>query len=74
MMNGSNARGGNRRVGADSGRRGAGLGFSGNCICVKCGYTSSKKRAVPCKEEKCPQCGVVLLREGGYHHIKSGKA
>ena len=46
-------------------------GMSDRCICIKCGHTSIKKRGIPCMEEKCPTCGAVLLREGGYHHQKA---
>ena len=49
--------------------RGSGLkGGIGNCVCVKCGYSTPKKAGVPCMQEKCPQCGAVLLREGGRHY------
>ncbi len=50
---------------------GAGMGAGGYCVCVKCGYRAPKKQGVPCKEEKCPNCGAVLLREGGEHYIKA---
>jgi len=46
-------------------------GMSDHCICIKCSYTSIKKRGIPCMEEKCPTCGAVLLREGGYHYQKA---
>ena len=47
---------------------GGGFGSSGNCVCLKCGYVAPKERGVPCQEIKCPNCGVRLVREGGYHH------
>jgi hypothetical protein len=48
-------------------------GMKGYCICVKCGFKSNKKPGLPCMEEKCPQCGAVLLREGGDHHLSAVK-
>jgi len=45
-----------------------GMGSSGNCVCIKCGYTATKKPGVPCREERCPKCGTALLREGGAHY------
>ncbi|HDH57065.1 MAG: ferredoxin [Deltaproteobacteria bacterium] len=45
-----------------------GLGSGGNCICVKCNYKIPHRPGIPCREEKCPQCGGKMVREGGYHH------
>jgi len=47
---------------------GRGLGPEGYCICLRCGYRVPKQPGVPCSEMKCPNCGAVLVREGGYHH------
>lgn len=44
------------------------MGSGGNCVCMKCGYKAPHKRGIPCKEDRCPKCGAVLLREGSYHH------
>ncbi len=44
------------------------MGPVGHCICPKCGFRISHKRGVPCQDQKCPQCGVKLMREGSYHH------
>jgi len=44
------------------------MGSAGNCICPKCGHKTSHRRSVPCQEEKCPECGSKMLREGSYHH------
>ena len=51
-------------------RDGGGLGFGsgGACICPKCGITQEHRPGRPCKRERCPECGVALLREGGEHH------
>jgi len=40
----------------------------GYCICIKCNKRIAHTRGVPCRENKCPDCGKVMLREGGYHH------
>ena len=52
------------------GRTEGGLGFGahGACICPKCGQTQEHRPGRPCKRERCPDCGVALLREGGEHH------
>ncbi|MEN8153451.1 MAG: ferredoxin [Acidobacteriota bacterium] len=51
----------------------SGLGPSGNCACVKCGYSSPKEPRVPCMDRKCPDCGAVLFREGGSHYLSAMK-
>jgi len=43
------------------------MGRGGNCYCPKCNYTAPHKRGVPCQEERCPNCGTKLIREGSYH-------
>lgn len=45
-----------------------GMGPSGFCICPKCGYRKPHRAGVPCMEEKCPNCGARLVREGSFHH------
>lgn len=59
------------------GRRGGGMGMGGRgggatgfCICPKCGYRKAHGRGIPCQEERCPDCGGKLVREGSYHHEK----
>jgi len=44
------------------------MGPSGFCICPKCDYRKSHIAGRPCREEKCPQCGEKMVREGSYHH------
>ncbi len=41
----------------------AGRGPGGNCVCKKCGYTTSHERGVPCSSLKCPKCKIPLQRE-----------
>ncbi|MCG6963454.1 MAG: anaerobic ribonucleoside-triphosphate reductase [Acidobacteria bacterium] len=47
---------------------GAGMGAEGFCICPKCGHREVHRAGVPCLEERCPSCGVAMLREGSLHH------
>jgi len=44
------------------------MGADGNCICPKCGHRIAHARGVPCQDERCPECGAKMLREGSYHH------
>jgi len=44
------------------------MGPGGYCICPKCGKRVEHRRGTPCQEEKCPECGARMFREGGYHH------
>lgn len=50
------------------GFEGRGMGAAGFCICPKCGYRKPHQAGVRCMDERCPQCGSVLVREGSYHH------
>ncbi len=43
------------------------MGSGGYCYCPKCGYRAPHKRGIPCQEERCPECGAKLIREGSYH-------
>ena len=49
-------------------QEGRAMGRGGFCVCPKCGHKSAHQRGVPCQEEKCPDCGAKMLREGSYHH------
>ena len=44
------------------------MGQGGFCICLKCGRREPHQAGVPCKQTRCPACGVVMLREGSAHH------
>lgn len=46
----------------------AGLGRGGQCICPKCETTIPHQHGVPCQQERCPECGAKMLREGSEHH------
>lgn len=57
-----------------NGKRGGGYGCgrgaqgpSFNCICNKCGTKIPHTPGVPCREERCPKCGTVMVREGSPH-------
>ncbi len=67
---GRGRRGGGRGAGRQGSGAGAGGGYgpAGYCICLRCGYRVPKQPGVPCREMRCPNCGAVLVREGGYHH------
>ena len=44
------------------------MGEGGYCICPKCGERIAHQRGSPCQEERCPECGAKMLREGSYHN------
>ena len=44
------------------------LGAGGFCVCFNCGYRKEHEQGKPCMEEKCPNCGKVLMREGFKHY------
>ena len=63
--------GGGRGRGAGGGRGrmgGSGMGAGGFCVCAKCGRRIPHRQGVQCIEERCPECGVALVREGSQHH------
>jgi hypothetical protein len=41
-----------------------GLGAGGYCICPKCSEKIPHRAGAPCRDERCPKCGVAMLREG----------
>ncbi len=54
--------------GRGMGPGGGGMGGGGFCVCAKCGQRFPHRPGVPCLEERCPDCGVALVREGSAHH------
>ena len=44
------------------------MGPGGYCICPKCNKKTPHLRDTPCQEQRCPECGAKMLREGSYHH------
>ncbi|MDD1764005.1 MAG: hypothetical protein LUQ70_04760 [Methanobacteriaceae archaeon] len=42
------------------GRGGVGAGPPRVCKCNQCGYESPKTPGVPCRNDKCPECGGAL--------------
>jgi uncharacterized protein len=46
------------------GRRGRGMGVGAGpprvCKCQQCGYEAPKTPGVPCRNDKCPECGALL--------------
>ena len=38
------------------------------CICVHCNTRIPHERGIPCRENKCPNCGKIMFKEGSYHH------
>lgn len=39
---------------------GAGRGAPRVCKCIECGYEAPKTPGVPCRMEKCPECGAPM--------------
>jgi hypothetical protein len=66
-------RGFGRGACGDAGER---LGAGGFCVCPKCGQRVPHNAGIPCIKERCPSCGVALVREGSPHHqeIESRRA
>ena len=62
---GSGRGGGGGRGGSGAG---GGMGGGGFCICLKCGRRVPHQPGVPCLQERCPSCGVAMVREGSPHH------
>ena len=44
------------------------MGEGGYCICPKCEKQITHSQGIPCQDEKCPECGAKMIREGSYHH------
>jgi predicted RNA-binding Zn-ribbon protein involved in translation (DUF1610 family) len=39
------------------------------CICVHCNTRIPHERGIPCRQNKCPNCGKIMFKEGSYHHL-----
>ena len=48
--------------GSGQGNR-AGLGPTGKCVCPNCGFSASHQPGMPCSSQKCPKCGISMIRE-----------
>jgi predicted nucleic acid-binding Zn-ribbon protein len=46
------------------------MGPGGKCVCIRCGFEKPHQKGSPCREEKCPECGIRLFREGSPEHQK----
>lgn len=46
------------------------MGSGGRCVCPKCETRISHRDGVRCQDERCPECGAKMLREGSEHHQK----
>lgn len=44
------------------------VGTGGFCICPKCETRVPHRDGIRCLEERCPQCGAKMLREGSQHY------
>jgi hypothetical protein len=52
-----------RGQGGGKGRMGgSGLGIGGDCVCPQCGTKAPHERSMPCMQQKCPQCGTLMVR------------
>jgi hypothetical protein len=58
------------RPGPREAGRGAGMGAAGACICPSCGRRQAHQPGLPCIDERCPNCGTALVREGSPHHME----
>jgi len=44
------------------------MGEGGQCVCPKCEHQIPHRKGVRCQDERCPECGAKMLREGSEHH------
>lgn len=44
------------------------MGPGGNCVCPHCGGRPPHRRGTPCQNERCPECGAKMLREGSWDY------
>jgi hypothetical protein len=65
---GQGGRGQGQGGGSGGGRRGRmggmrqGSGPGGNCVCPECGTKVPHQQGTPCYQQKCPQCGNMMVR------------
>ncbi len=41
---------------------GRGVGPGGECKCPSCGMVATHARGTPCYDQKCPKCGIKMIR------------
>ena len=46
-----------------------GMGPEGFCVCLNCRVKIQHRDGIPCRKEKCSNCGAKMVREGSYHHL-----
>ena len=56
-------RGQGQDAGGRMGGQRRGAGPSGSCVCPSCGTKVPHKQGNPCYQQKCPQCGTMMIRE-----------
>jgi len=55
--------GGGRGAGRGQGRKGGfAAGPEGDCVCPACGHKEPHVAGQPCTEQKCPECGSLMIR------------
>lgn len=70
MQTGGAGRGRGRGRGQCGAGGGRGMEGDGFCICLKCGQHIPHRQGAPCIEERCPSCGVAMVREGSPTHLE----
>jgi hypothetical protein len=58
---GSGAAGAGSRRGRMGGMR-QNAGPGGTCVCPNCGANLPHQQGNPCYQQKCPQCGTMMIR------------
>ncbi|PIX29762.1 MAG: hypothetical protein COZ65_00565, partial [Caldiserica bacterium CG_4_8_14_3_um_filter_35_18] len=49
------------------------FGPGGFCVCPKCGFKKPHEAGIPCRDERCPQCGAVMMRESYFRDLNKDK-
>ena len=64
MADNTNDTGGQGWRGPGRGRLGGpfAAGPAGECVCPVCGYAQEHVPGEPCNRQKCPNCGIGLVR------------